>query len=253
MRVKIFLLLILAVAACKKDAQKVEIESDVLVDFHEEINNGIRSFHLEFETVEEFGSSGYYIDNSCKVTGDKININLKGIIVPERGFCVIMPATCAMELSNCQEAEYSLSIKMHGKKSKGSIIINQDSYEVKLDEQNGLVVEKAKRNRIPQGTIWGTIQYSSDTLASLASELIDSIIQLGGRQDTYMPGDYFYFGVDDTGQKLLPNNQGSQFEKSFILHFEGEMSSLIGLKERYYTNCQGQVSLSFGSDRQTSW
>ncbi|PKR81529.1 hypothetical protein CW751_03105 [Brumimicrobium salinarum] len=116
----LFLFIILASYSCRKDENKQEIISDLIVQT--EVSNENIIFNVSSEKM--YGTTGYEIIYCEKLRKNKIYIHFKNIKVPDAGLTVISPAICKINLGNLDHGTYEVTFKSNNKKNKGHLYVD---------------------------------------------------------------------------------------------------------------------------------
>lgn len=230
---KISSLLLLTLVSCKKQSTSdSKIDSDIVINVREQLNNGQQTLLLTCDTEKIYGCGNYGLHYKLNKTANKIDISFEGIIKPNICLTSLGPATAFIDLGKVAAGVYQLNIKTNGKLSKGELVVTPDSYTISIPNRTQIQLPQPILPRIPANTIWGTIGYHTASSETIAQSVVDALIQAGATARTYTQGNYWYFNIDANGKILPPKNHGYWFVKPFILQYGGDIDKLKTLLQQ---------------------
>lgn len=233
----------LMVSGCIKINDTRPINSDIEIRMIEILNEAGRTLELYCRTTEEYPCMNFPIDRRYSVKPGSISIRFKNVIDP--GICATAfgPATTTINLGNLKPGAYNLSIDVVDSHNSGNLIITPDQYIIDIGKKKQIVLTGAVLNRVPASTIWGTIGYHQTATEPVVNEFLSSLLGLGAATRTYLPGDYGYFSIDESGEIEAPQNHGYYFIRPFIFNYSGTSGNLEDLLRTYRQNHGNDVSI----------
>ena len=243
------LILLLLFYGCEKDHNIENINSDIIITLWENLENSGRSFELKCETEEEYPCCNYSILNDFSINYKSISINFKKISKPEVCLTAFGPAKAYLNFGYLANDTYDLEIKVINRKSYGKLTVTDNYYSIDLYYQKKIQLTQYTLNRIPQNTIWGTIEYYTNTSSNLAQSFIDSLQILGATSKTYNSGEYGYFNINSSGSIEPPQNHGYYLIKPYIFEYRNNMDSLKTLVSNYGINYGDSLSIILYNDK----
>ena len=222
----IFLLLL---CGCRKDPTV----SDVDVRMWEVMDSTGRTLKFFCSTDRIYGCSNYRISHTFERSGDRVEIEFSGIIVPDVCLTSIGPASATVDLGALPDGTYAIDLQVGGNKNEGQLLITPDQYTISIEQPRQLRVTNSPLQRVPSNTIWGTVGYHSSTTAPLVQSFIDSLQLAGAAVQPYHSGDYGYFQIDTNGDISPPQNSGYYFIRPYVMHYTGGSTALNTLVTNY--------------------
>ncbi|MDR3286656.1 MAG: hypothetical protein LBT27_04370 [Prevotellaceae bacterium] len=248
LKITTILLIFTGSFSCEKDNENSQNDvlinkSDINIRMIETLSNTKRTLRFYCLTKEIYPCINYSIGTIINKTTDKIDISFGDVIKYDGCFTAIGPATCDIDLDALSNGIYQLDINVNQKKNSGLLIVSDESYIVKLTENEQIKFINSPLMRIPPNTIWGTIGYHENSTSALVQNFINSLQQLGAVSKRYKQGTYGEYEIGSNGQiKQQGEDSGYHFAVSFIFYYSGNTSSLEGLV-KYYGNHYGESLL----------
>ena len=240
----------------KTDGTKIlSINSEIKIDMIESLDSSKRVLKLICLTSQCYSCCNYYINNTCNISTENIDINFNNILVPTICLTQPGPAKATIRVGTLSVGTYNLGIKVGNNKISGKLIVTADAYKIMLDKSNDVKVISSILLRVPQNTIWGGIGYHIKQSDSLAQSFIDSLKYYGAIFQKLQVGNYGHFVIDSTGQ-IIDKNHGYYFHKPFILKYPNSISILKGLVNNYgakYNSILNIMLYSSQGDIYRSW
>lgn len=230
------IILVFLFSACKKDESVKINESAINIKMWETIGSAQRTMKLYCSTEKNYPCFNYSINYSLSTNNEVIIIDFIGVVEPEVCATAMGPASASIDLGTVPNGTYNFEISVDKQKSKGALIVTSDYFKIDLDSQQNLLLPYTVLNRIPNGTIWGTIGYHTASSATIAQSFVDALESLGASAQPYNAGEYGYFKIDASGQILTPENHGNYFNRPFIYHYTGNTQDLENIVKDYGQN-----------------
>lgn len=246
--VKIFVLILLA-SGCIKINDTKPISSDIEIEMREILSDDLRSLEFYCQTTEIYSCMNFPIDRRFSVKAGNISIRFKNVIDP--GICAtaLGPATTTINFGNLKQGVYKLDIDVADSRNSGNLIITADQYILDIANKKQLVLKGPVLNRVPANTIWGTIGYHQTSTEPLVNEFISSLQELGASVKTFLPGDYGYFSIDESGAIETPQDHGYYFIRPFIFEYGGAPENMQNIVRTYGLNHGSDMSIVLFNSR----
>lgn len=248
-RYLLILLFAVLLVTCRKDSMESKIDSDIKISMWENSDSTGRVLEFQCETEKVYGCCNYTILHSLTINGSNIEIHFTGIYQPQMCLTSFGPARATIELASLPNGTYPLTIRVERHKSRGHLIVTSDYYEIDLDETARLEIMTPVLRRIPTNTIWGTVGYHSNSSSMLVQSFVDSLQFSGASVQTYTPGYYGYFEIDQNNAIMPPENHGYYFIRPFIFAYSGNSENIRTLVRNYGVNFGDSLNIDLRSTR----
>jgi hypothetical protein len=230
------IILVFLFSACKKDESAKTNKSAINIKMWETLGNAQRIMKLHCSTEKHYPCSNFIINYTLTTNNEMILIDFIGTVEPKECLTAIGPASTTINLGTISNGTYNFEISVDKRKSKGALIVTSDYFKIDLDRQKNVSLPYTVLNRIPNGTIWGTIGYNTASSATIAQSFVDDLESLGASAQPYNAGEYGHFKIDENGQILPPENHGNYFNRPFIYHYTGNTQGLENIVKDYGQN-----------------
>ncbi len=247
---KISSLLLLTLVSCKKQStSNATIDSAIIINTREQLNNGQQTLLLVCTTEKIYGCSNYSIRYKLNKTTNKIDIAFESINKPEVCLTSLGPATTFIDLGTLPVGVYQLNVTLNRTVSKGELVVTPEHYTISINNRTQIHLPQSVLPRIPANTIWGTIGYNKASSETMAQSVVDALIQTGATTRSYAQGNYWYFNIGANGQILPPQNHGYWFVKPFILQYVGDIDKLRVLLQKIKTQYGNELHVTVNTSR----
>jgi len=108
----------------------------------------------------------------------------------------------------------------------GQLIISEDSYQLVLDDQEGINVNRKSLQRIPSQLIWGYIRSSDLDVSELYQLMIAGLSDLAVEKNDLIAGDYDFFNIYENEPIAVNNAPHDDFTYHFILEHHDDISGI---------------------------
>ena len=156
------------------------------------------------------------------------------------------PPRTRVDLPPLTAGLWSLTFSADDRTSQGQLLVTDSSWAISGIAAEPVMIRTPALQRMPRDAVWGYVEGTSD---SLARELRDSVIALGG-SGGFRAGNFGRFAVDSNGVVLVTptwtleeNFSYHDFSgfPGFALHFAGDTSQLQALARRFQAAHAGGV------------
>ena len=226
------------------------------VRMRESIHSDPGRLFLRCETLEIFPCSNWYIINSVSSTPARIDVEFKGIYVPEICFTAMGPATADIDLGSLAEGSYNLLLFAPGSINAGKLIVSPDHYRLDFNVTGRFVFPYVQLNRVPDNAIWGHVGYHRESSWHFVQSFLDELSSMGAQPGEFLPGEYTYFKILESGERETPKLHGYYFIEPFIFDYRGDLPDLEDLVRYYGINHGDSLSISvftWSGERYRSW
>jgi len=211
-----------------------QVETEFHLDMWESLDPSLRSFSLKVETIKEKDCLNYSVLYDFEQSYRELNISLNDITPPVDCIVGVGPATTEIETGYLSYGNHDLTIALQNTIiSKGKLVVDNESFRIEMETQNGFNFLHKELRRIPFGSIWGYINYGeasgSAAAAAFVAELADQ-----SEEKEFAPGYYGYFTINNSIQQVLITNRPvSAHFKSFLFNFTGSEEALEQMAESF--------------------
>lgn len=228
MRQALFVLFVLAISltACRKKAETTTFSEPLRMRITELPDSAGRTLRLTFYTVKEYPCANFRINAELRFKDRHMQILFWDI--DESGVCAtaIRPASVSIDYRDLAPGNYKLSLLTKAEITDGELRVSSERFDFELLGSQLITPKRIILNRIPENTIFGTINYPDSATAATVKTFMDGLQNLGAKQQRFLPGTYDNFEVDTDGRIVQMGRMGSHYAVSFIYHYDGPDSRL---------------------------
>ncbi|WPP49530.1 hypothetical protein [Catalinimonas niigatensis] len=212
--------------------------SEIEMSMAEYIDTDKRTLTLKFLTRKDFPCINYRIKHEVMVDHQLVNIVLEKVEAADVCLDAIGPAFAFIDLGQLTEKEYDLQIQL-GESiiNHGTLVVSKESYQLSLNENQGIELLNPNLNRIPSQAVWGLIKYQNEEQNKKLLGFFNEAMEIAGATDKkFAEGDYGYFQVNSEGKIIQPQEQSDINEQSFLFDFSGEDDDLQQVLQQINSN-----------------
>jgi hypothetical protein len=240
---KYLAIILLFALGCSKQESFEPIVSDIEITMVETIDSTGRTFQLKCETKEHYHCANYQLVSKLNKVSNSYEIDFEGIDIPGVCLAAFGPALASIDFGSPENAVYDLVITTDETTSSGKLIVSEDYYILDFDKTERLEFINPILNRVPENTIWGTIGYHSPDTEPIVNSFIESLITIGVKDRSYLPGDYGYFIIDKDGNIEPPQMHGNYFIRPFIFEYSGESETVKEIVRDFGLNFDDKLKI----------
>lgn len=228
--------------SCESESEEQinTLGSEISFSLAEYLDPQQKNLTFKFLTEKDFPCINYQISHQVQRVGNIITIELTDVEKADVCLDAIGPATAFIDMGNLPEGDYNLLIKVgEAITNQGTLSVTPQSYQLSMEEPEGLIVENIELLRIPDNVIWGTIKYiAQQKTKGLYDNLMSSLQGIGATEKRLSEGNYYYFDVDVSG-RIRPKNAvlDNLTEEPFLMEFSGnddQLVNVLGQMENIY-------------------
>ena len=244
------------------DAAKFEqvntLGTDVQFSMAEYFEPGHRTLSFKFLTQKDFPCINYRIKSDYRMEGETLVISLSEVQGADVCLEAIAPATSFLDVGELAIGEYSVVIEVgEALTNTGTLTVSAESFDLVMNQEQGLFIETPRLLRIPSGMVWGTVYASEPNVVGGATQDVLNRLQgLGATAPLLPEGDYGYFSVDASSTVINSSVSADRTESMFLLDYEGKSADLVRLIEEIADTYEGHVAVSLrtaAGDELKSW
>jgi hypothetical protein len=209
------------------------IDSKITMTPSEVLNPAQRTLRLSAATEHIYGCVNYSIANDYSMNGTAISLNFTGINEPSVCLTALGPAAGVIDLGSLASAAYTLTITVNSVATHATLVVTDTSYQILNGSSEWTDFSKTSFLKVPQGVIWGNIQYGDPSFLNTYSAFIDSLTTSGAQLHVYPAGDYNYFQIDALGEVVPPPPPHPNFVKTFIYSYNLDMLKVRALVKSF--------------------
>ena len=234
----LLLLIFLGGLTCKTDQDFLDPLVDIPIAFRiemkEKLQPGPRPLELILSSLEVLECTNYTIDYELDQNKSSIRLALKDLILTGPCHPGYAAATNILDLGVLDPGNIDLSISLKDIiRNEGTLDVQPESYSLRLETKDGLMIIPGTLTRIPDNTIWGGVFPKADSLVQLAQSFYAELTQLA--QPMHLSsGDYGYFTVNPNFSITITDpEEPGEGGISFVYRFTGNNEDLIDLVKNY--------------------
>ena len=253
----ILLMLFVSLSACKKSDDNpdivINVDDEFYINLFEELHPNESVFQIIIESIHNQDCLNYTIDHNVSFSNqfNRIILTINDIVEPDN--CIEGQGTAfkAVPIADLQQEVYVFHINLTSAiKNIGKLNVNEDSYYLEMQTDDGIVLLNSWLYKIPENTIWGYVGYEEeeekDNAESFVTDLAGISTEIGDVHG-YKQGHYGYFSIL-SGQIELHQDISSTLYQPFIYFYDGEKSDISDLIDDYCTSFPG-LKIHFFDDR----
>ena len=229
----IYIFIMFAISSCQSDLESSDFinitkQYDVYVTQVLTENGGVGA--LEFRSIEKHKCENAFLSFQSNIDDNRVEIILNDIEV--EGSCIEFPHIVSETIDvRVNNSSKDLIINLKGAvENKGRFASNAKEFELKLESNDGIKINKAQINRVKKDLVWGHFKSNDNATLSELKALFDSV----NRQYDIEKGDYGLFYVDQN-YEVIERGYGQNALTSFILfsnaQFDEFAAQISGLSE----------------------
>jgi len=224
----------IAVISCKKNnlpAQSFQYTGGYNATIAESWDGKLR---LMLKSNTDLNCMNYGIGHTLTLGASSIALDISGVSAPATCRTGDGPATDTPSLGLLGVKAYALSINCDGTEVTGTLTVTNNKYTVSYPGGNNVTFTKNDLNRVPDHTLWGTIDYDASYSKIVDTFLQDSLSFYGAVNFTGPLVTYTDF-IAGSGNTFSHWRDGSMPRpyKNFIYTFSGTNSDLTRLMNSY--------------------
>ena len=244
------------------DAAESEIVNtlgtDVQFSMVEYFEPGQRTLSFKFLTQKDFPCINYQIKSNYRMEGEALVISLSEVEGADVCLEAIAPAASFVDVGELANGEYPVVIEVgEALTNTGLLSVTDESFDLAMNEEQGLVIQTPRVLRIPSGVIWGNVYAAEpDIVGSATQDVLNQLRGAGATSKMLVEGDYGYFSVDASGNIIEDSNSSDRTESIFLLDYQGESANLARLVKEVGGAYEGRVAVSLrtaAGDELKSW
>ncbi len=223
-------LIIFFFSACNDDPDPFIIYNgpdEFTLSMKEVLNEDGRQFAVEMTSIEGFDCEGATIDLSFSRSGDEIYLTVNDIKKPNDCESGIHKAKGSITMGNLDEGTYPMTISLRGVVTNtGLLSVTSDAYEFispSDEELKGILFDYFLLNRIPDGFLWGRLEYNNVKQDALWDRFLEEMNNIDIYSSHLPIGAYGFFKIDTGNNLNWPESFTPAFQntRSFILDGTG--------------------------------
>ncbi len=239
----VLLFLLVFTIGCKDDPIEegvdVTIEKEFEILLWESLDDSSRTFNLNVETIKSEFCENTLIDISPSVVGNDIFITIHDIPAPDCPSPTFI-ADANVEVGSLNSNFYKTVISLKNVvENEGILTVDDDYYELTMNEFNGISIPENRLYKVPQNTIWGYVASDDNNADSLVDGFIAELEDVTDSQ-AYIDGYYGYYSVLNNELTIL--DQGisqSSVRTTFGFSYQGDNSDLMNILATYRSQNAG--------------
>ncbi|GAA4462784.1 hypothetical protein GCM10023093_10000 [Nemorincola caseinilytica] len=231
--ISLLLLCAAALGSCKKNdlpAQSFQYTNGYNLTMSESWDGKLR---LLIKSNTDLNCLNYGVGHTLTIGSNTVDLKVSGVSAPATCSSGNGPATDTPSLGILGVKTYNLTISCDGSDKAGTLTVSNSKYTISYPGGNNITFTNSDLNRIPDKTLWGTIDYASG-YAAVADTFLDSLEYYGAADFTGPLVSYTsltaYAGNTFTHEKdpSMPRPY-----KNFIYTFSGVTSDITTLVNRF--------------------
>ncbi|HFA49044.1 MAG TPA: hypothetical protein ENJ95_08510 [Bacteroidetes bacterium] len=238
---KKFWLFFFAIALTGQSCSLTDNKKDTVVQVKDEFKINIienlgspRQLFFELESLEEQPCQNSSIDKYIVVGENKISLFIEDI---QNNSDCNPGMTIAAGIANAGSLlnhPYDLLVSVRETvENEGSLFVTGKKYELSLFSDDGIQVEHAVLNKVPENFIWGYAAYDDETLGiSTVANFIASLEEIA--QAKQMDAGYYgHFTINENEEIEMRKQPAQNFSTPFFYEFTGSSIQLESILQQY--------------------
>ena len=228
--------------SCKNDPivedVSVTIEDEFKILLWESLDENSHTFNLNIETIQSESCENSLIDIVPFTMGSNISFIINDIPPPD---CQLpnFVANANIEVGSLNFQSYHVNISLKDViQNEGTLTVEDDFYELEMEELNGIIVPEKRLYKIPQNTIWGYIASDNSNADSVADGFISELDNVVENQD-YSDGYYGYFSAENNKLTILNQDILQSSIRTFGFSYVGDNLDLMVILSTYRSQNSG--------------
>lgn len=226
-----------------------EVEDEFYIDLWENLGptQEERNLVVQIESIQTEQCLNYRIDYQFSKDGNRLKIALNNIIKPLD--CVTGEATVKSDVNTgyLLNGIYSFNIDLKKTVSNdGQLTVSADSYTLDMQSENGFSMKHEELLRVPDGAIWGYVNYQQAVNESLANKFLEDLKNISQSPTAYRAGYYGHFSIATADRKISVNAQPQTSNlKTFLYQYTDQTAKLKNLLATYRSQYGNRLIIQF--------
>ncbi len=220
-----FLLIITLLLSCSQDEDPVlvfNVPEEFSIEMREQLNPTNRDLIFDITSIYGFACEDITIDATYTRSGDNLSLSIQDIVKPDDCEEGANKANLKFNIGSLQNGEYTFNINLSEVVANtGMLSVSNDSYKIMIDEEEqieGIVLPYTELRRMPNGSVWGKVEFNSDNMANIAQKFQEELIGLGMSNLDLKAGEYGFFSLDSELSMIWDTASPYNNTLSFILN-----------------------------------
>lgn len=220
------------------------IDSKIIIEAREALEPNSRRLTFFCKTEKIYPCVNFPLLTEKEINENSFKITFTSVGETMLCMTALGPATTLLDLNALSYGEYDIELNNASLKNKGTLKVTDTDISLLFGRKNGIDFVRLNTKRVPDKTYWGTIGYHVQSSSTLADEFIQKFADAGAIFSYQMPGHYFYYEIDNSGE-IVANieNSGYYFIKRFIFQYGGDESKLKEVVQGEGKNYRGTLSI----------
>lgn len=204
--------------------------------------DGSRKVVLLIQTNDVYECANTFLENDAVLEGDKLNIKVKGVRIPETCDASMGPAFGRVDLTKLGPGKYPVSININRQLFKAKLEITDTYYDFSIPSEDPVLfrIYNPRLNLIPAQSIWGICSYSAPEKKAEALAFMKALEAAGATPTQLAVGNYDDFYLHTTGATEEKIIRDDLYEYPFIYHYAGDPGDFADLLQAY----KGKLEIS---------
>ena len=175
-----------------------DIEKEFYIDLKEYLHPTNRQLQLNITTLEDQECQNSSIETDYYLVGREINLSINKIVPPADCVEGMAPAESDILAGKLNPGTYSFDVALRNTVvNKGQLTVSDESFIVKMETQEGIIVLHNSLQKIPERAFWGYLACEESECEKLLEELNDLLKDLAPAAVDFRPGYYGHFEINN--------------------------------------------------------
>lgn len=221
-----FVLFTVLVSNCSPfDDPYLPIEGNIILGMYEQLDSTERKIYIILETERIYDCENYTLTYNTNVEDSVLSIELERIYAPEVCYTTRGPALATFNITDLADSIFKFNISMDNFTRSGYITKSSDEYVLTMDETAPLLITNKILKRVPEGVIWGIIEYDKPASDAYIDSFFMMLDTIGASQNMFADGSYNFFEVKDS-VIVNPGSETRKLSQAFLMDLEGNFNAV---------------------------
>jgi hypothetical protein len=210
------------------------IDSGIKVYVSELLTSEGRRLELGFYSECTYPTPDFHFRTRTQIMANVIHVEFLGIDHVDGGEQIFTAATGSFIVGAVPKGTYHLFFHVNSDVEYVILKVTDEAYSLDVLYAERCSFPCLTLLRIPEGTIWGSVECWNAQYTSLFESYLDTLETVGAEATSLMPGYYGAFTIDGSGE-ILPYGRSPDMRPAYCFRYLGDWNVIEDLLCYYAT------------------
>ncbi len=217
--------IIFLITSCSNDNEDpfllYDVDDEFTITFEEAFSIQKRELVFDVQSILGYDCPDLQIDISYSRSGNEIFITINDILNYSNCSEGNHPANGSINIGELSEGNYILHLNLRDVvMNTGLLKVSSTGYLFQNTNEGGeligLEMDFNQLNRMPDGVLWGRVEYHSSDDFNLYKDFLEDLEDVGAVQTQIQEGEYGSFNINPLGEMIWRDFSSFEFSQSFL-------------------------------------